>query len=193
MREMKEIRRSRREARLARRRGEVPADGFEEKLAAALSSPLNVKLPPLRFVLGAKMLGGSLDNKLANGAAPESHPLLAERAATLADPKWRDQLAEAWLKLLTSVPEPFNRFSTTVGLNHRMIRACEDELRLLAEQLRRGLVSVRGVAMAHTLLMDGSGPVYNPSSSHDLGALIMDVIRFLDPTYRPQGEFRWLA
>jgi hypothetical protein len=138
------------------------------------------------------MLGGSLDRKLASGVAPESHPLLAQRAALLADPKWRAQLAESWLNLLNYVPEPFNRFDIRVPTNHKMVLACEDEFRLLASQLRRGLVAVRGVAMANVLITNGSLPVYNRESPHDLGTLLRDVIRCLDPMHVSHEEYRWL-
>src|SRR5665647_514451 len=60
---------------------------------------------PLRFVVGARVLGAWLDDKLAAGCAPDSSRLLATRAQLIVSPTVRQELADNWLALLVQARE----------------------------------------------------------------------------------------
>jgi hypothetical protein len=57
----------------------------------------------------------------------------------------------------------------------------EYQIRALADALLAPLTTVRGVAMASSLLCDGAGPLYNPGSVADLGSMLFDVLREINP------------
>ena len=55
------------------------------------------------------------------------------------------------------------------------------QIHTLAHTLVRPLASVRGVAMALTILRDGSGPLFNPYSDRSLTDLLDQVIDLMNP------------
>ena len=60
--------------------------------------------------------------------------------------------------------------------------AAEPVIGLLAERLRMPLpVPARGVALANLLLIDGTGPLYNPLSTVALEDAVAEAVAFLDP------------
>ncbi len=60
----------------------------------------------LRVLVGARMLGASLDYRLAEGRAPETRRLLATRAHLIVSPTMRRALADNWLDLLVQTRKP---------------------------------------------------------------------------------------
>jgi hypothetical protein len=136
---------------------------------------------PLRFVVGARLLGYSLDSKLAQGSAPESSPLLATRAQLIVSLANRRELAENWLDLLVWAREPFGLLSARVPLvRHRVIGA-QPQILALADALLAPMPTSRGVAMASSLLSDGTGPIYNSVCSVALASTLREIIAHLDP------------
>lgn len=135
----------------------------------------------LRVFVGARMLGASLDNKLAEGCAPETSRLLATRSQLIVSPTMRRALADNWLALLVQAREPAGFLNPRVPLVLDRIVAAQTQIQELADALLAPVPTSRGVAMARSLLSDGSGPVYNSACSTDLGLALREVIARLDP------------
>jgi hypothetical protein len=127
------------------------------------------------------MLGASLDNKLAEGCAPETSRLLATRSQLIVSPTMRRALADNWLDLLAPAHESAGFLNPRVPLVFDRIVAAQPQIRELADALLAPMPTSRGVAMARSLLSDGSGPIYNSACSTDLGLALRDVIARLDP------------
>jgi hypothetical protein len=135
----------------------------------------------LRVLVGARMLGASLDNKLAEGCAPEISRLLATRSQLIVTPIMRRALADNWLALLVQAREPAGFLNPRVPLDLDRIVAAQTQIQELADALLAPMPTSRGVAMARSLLSDGSGPIYNSACSTDLGLALREVIAWLDP------------
>ena len=136
---------------------------------------------PLWVLVGAKLLGVSLDDKLAEGRAPDTSPLLAARAQLLVSLTKRRALAENWLDLLIQARRPFSPLDPTVPIVRGRIIAAQAQIEALAEALLAPMPTWRGVAMASSLLSDGSGPIYNRACSVDLASMLCEIIAHLDP------------
>jgi hypothetical protein len=136
---------------------------------------------PLRFVVGARMLGAWLDDKLAGGRAPETSRLLATRALLIVSPTMRQDLADNWLALLVQAREPSGLLNARVPLVRSRIIGAQAQILALADALLAPMPTSRGVAMASSLLRDGSGPIYYSGSSADLGSTLLEIIARLDP------------
>ena len=136
---------------------------------------------PLRVLVGAALLGASLDDKLAEGHAPDTSPLLAARAQSLVSLTKRRALADNWLALLVEARGPVKLLNPSVPLVRGRIIAAQAQIEALAEALLAPMPTSRGVAMASSLLSDGSGPIYNSACSVDLASMLCEIIAHLDP------------
>jgi hypothetical protein len=129
----------------------------------------------------ARLFGLSLDRRLAIGEAPESGRLLAVRAQQLVALRWRRELARHWEHLLEMARRP-PRSGTQAWLSRDRILAAETDVRELATQLRAPLpVRAAGVAAAHVLLTDATGPLYNRRNATALTGQLRDISAQLDP------------
>jgi hypothetical protein len=135
--------------------------------------------PWLRLV--ARLLGSSLDRRLATGSPAESTPLLAVRADMLASPTTRWALARNWQDLLERA------FSSHAGRVPR-VPICRDRI-IDAEPHIQAMLSVltaprpssaRGVAMVSLLLTDGAGPLYNSHCTTDLCSSLAEATAELE-------------
>jgi hypothetical protein len=137
----------------------------------------------LRVLLGARLFGASLDNRLAQGQSPASSRYLALRAQLIALPAWRRELAENWLSLIEVAREQGSRsFSAQVPLMRTRIIDTEARIRELVCALVSPMPTARGVAMASSLLSDGSGPLYYRDSTVNLDSKLYEVLARLDAT-----------
>jgi hypothetical protein len=136
---------------------------------------------PLRFFVGARFFGFSLDSKLANGCDPESSRLLAARAHLIVTLAKRRELVENWLDLLVWARESYGLLNPSVPLVRNRVIDAQEEIQELASALLAPMPTSRGVAMASALLSDGAGPIYNRLSSLDLGSALREVIARLNP------------
>jgi hypothetical protein len=127
-----------------------------------------------RDALLARLLGRSLDNRLAAGRAPESSRLLAVRAVQITNPSARQRLARDWDELAARSRQPRSLFDPRVPVARSRIEAAADEIQLVADTLRADRpVSARGVAIAVTLLTTAASPVYRlGASGADLAAAV---------------------
>jgi hypothetical protein len=129
--------------------------------------------PPRSARLAARMLGGRLDRALIAGADPADSPLLAARAAQLTTRAARAELADGLELLLARAQRPPSRRALVV--RHASILANAELVRELADTLRGPApLYARGLAMIHSLLTDGTGPVY---ASRDGAALERELRR----------------
>jgi hypothetical protein len=166
-------------------------DAFNQKMDA-VASPATAKVDitvsqerravrvPLWVLVAATLFGASLDDKLAEGHAPDTSPLLAARAQLLVSLTKRRALAENWLALLVEARAPV-KFSSSVPLVRGRIIAAQAQIEALAEALLAPMPTSRGVAMASSLLSDGSGPIYNSGCSIALASTLREIIARLDP------------
>ena len=138
-------------------------------------------LVPLRFNLGARVLGISHDDKLAQGNSPETSRLLATRARVIGSMAERQALARNWLDVIVCARAPFAPLSPKVPIVRDRVIEAQYQIESLADALMAPLPTARGVAMARSLLSDGAGPIYNRACPLDLGSAIAEVIARLDP------------
>jgi hypothetical protein len=129
----------------------------------------------------ARVRAPSLDTKLASGDDPAASDVLSVRAQQLATPSLRHTVAKSWLDLALQAHVPFSPFNPIVHFERRRILSAEPEIRELANALEGPLPRVRGVAMALSLLRDGSGPIFNPSNHTNLSSALRDTIANIDP------------
>ena len=129
----------------------------------------------------ARLFAANLDAKLANGLDPMTSPLTITRAQQLGSLSERQALANNWLSLLEQVNVTRIAFSPAIPIQRRRVGAAKAQIHALARALVRPLASVRGVAMALTILRDGSGPLFNPYSERSLTDLLDQVIDLMNP------------
>jgi hypothetical protein len=133
----------------------------------------------------ARLLAPSLDRKLAAGCPPESHRLLATRAQALVAPGVRRSLARTFEEVLEMGGRPRRTRDRRISPCRDRVLAAESDLRDLIASLTVPLpLPARGVAMATSLLRDGTGPLYNPSSPSDLGSVVRAAVAALDPSLK---------
>lgn len=114
-----------------------------------------------RFV--ARWLPRRLDRALAAGTPPEAGAALALRAVRLTEPTERRSIADALRRVLCEAREPAHPSPARIVPNRSTVTSADQELSLLADTLAEpGPVAAQGVAEAHLLLTDGTGPLYNP-------------------------------
>jgi hypothetical protein len=110
----------------------------------------------------------ALDRRLAAGERADGDRRLARRAETLTGADSRRGLARTLLAIIGAAerrPKPASR----APIARREVTEAADELRQLAARLESGEpVDPRGVAEAHLLITDGSGPLYNRHSGEAL-------------------------
>jgi hypothetical protein len=144
--------------------------------------PLVVRPSRLTDRLLARMLGASLDVKLAAGRTPESSPLLAARAQHIVAIRTRRELARHWEHLLRAARRGYGTYHPALPICSDRIIAAEPAVRELLRCMTAPLpVTARGVAMATALLTDALSPVYNPRSRVSLAAALEAAIVQLDP------------
>jgi hypothetical protein len=123
----------------------------------------------------------SLDRRLAAGEDPLGDELLIERAAQIARPEARVDLARMLERAIVDVDRP-PRFSNAVPVCRReVIRALPTLLRL-TERVRDGAPAwPAGLAAVRELLADGGGPLYVQRRPGALRRRARAALRELDP------------
>jgi hypothetical protein len=123
-----------------------------------------------------------LDVALAAGASAEAAAALSSRARRLTELSRRRAIAEALLRVVREAHVGAPPSLVRITPSRRGVLAAGDELTKLAAGLAEpGPVAARGVAQAWILLTDGSGPLYDPSSSASLEAVAVRAAENLRP------------
>jgi hypothetical protein len=105
----------------------------------------------------------------------------AAHEARMASPRARRRLAEGLEEAVFRADRPTAPFSAVVPVSLDAARGARSALLDLAERLRAPRpVDPAGVRMAHTLLVDGSGPLYVPLEPGELRHAALRVLWALD-------------
>lgn len=143
-----------------------------------------VGVPERRWMRAAALLlAGSLDRRLAAGVPPETGALLAVRAGRLVSPSSRRRLAATWAEVSERAARAPSARSRSGPINRTAIVRCRRQIDTLRRDLAGAFpVSARAVAMAASLLTDGTGPLHNPRlSGDDLADALDRVVALLHP------------
>ena len=128
----------------------------------------------------SRLLGASLDRKLAHGQSPDARLLLAARAQFLVSPVHRQALAHLWGDLVARALRPPGLRDPHAPLNRNAIVASEPAIRLVTAALVAPIPGdVRGIAMLRCLLSDGSGPLYHRGSPIGLDRALREAATHL--------------
>jgi hypothetical protein len=123
----------------------------------------------MRDRMRAHFGSGGLDRALADGAPSHWPPALALRARQIVAPPARRSIAAAYLRIVRDASYGARRSRVQVNPLRARVAAAGDELSGLAAALEHpGPVAAQGVAQALLLLVDGTGPLYNPESAANL-------------------------
>jgi hypothetical protein len=134
--------------------------------------------------VASHVFGDRLDRELAAGARPEASATLSLRASQLACPASRRMLASTVARLIRSSQEPLATLGPlrSRGLLDRVAAARPELEELIEHLLAPAPVSARGVAIVQLLLTDGTGPLHGHGSSAELGRVLRQATRALQPT-----------
>jgi hypothetical protein len=147
-----------------------------------LEAPLVARPCRLTDRVLARLLGASLDYRLAAGQPPESSGPLAARARHIVELRRRRVAAGNWDHLLAVAQRGPGKPGPARRIRASEIVAARPAIDELTRRLRTPLpVSAQGVAMAEILLTDGAGPVYSQRSRVPLAAALESAIAQLDP------------
>jgi hypothetical protein len=136
---------------------------------ATLASGATTRLfePSLLVRPRARATRRKLDRALAAGADPSASPLLAARAAQLADPRTGERVAAYLEQFASSADRPRSRVQTLPLRD--AVQTNQKALLELARALRREQPAyARGIAMLHMVRSDGTGPAYTDPSGERL-------------------------
>ena len=155
-----------------RRLSESPGAYRGERIVAAR--------PRVRDRITARWRARRLDVALAAGAPTEADPALALRARHLTALPCRRLIADALRGAVREACDGAPHTYVRVRPARTRVVAASEELSLLADTLAEpGAVAAHGVAQAWMLVTDGTGPLYNPSSSASLPARAASAARAL--------------
>jgi hypothetical protein len=129
--------------------------------------------------LSARLRASQLDCDIRRGASPEATLALALRARTLVGAPVRNDVLRGVTRLLTLASR--GTHVPKVPVCRRRVRAESASLQAVCDRLAApGPVSPHGMAQLIFLLSDGSGPLYQPRSTEDLGARLRRALAALD-------------
>jgi hypothetical protein len=128
----------------------------------------------------AQLQAPRLDRQLADGEPSKGDWLRAVRADILEDPATRAELADGWEAVLERADQARSFIDPRVPLIQARVRAADNEIRAMIAVLRDSLpVPARGIAIARTLLTDGTGPLYNTHNRRDVRTAVREAIHHL--------------
>ena len=121
----------------------------------------------------------SIDERLAQGVAPEENVECALRAYELTGSRMRHHLAGGFERAIASITRA--RVSPFAILDRRQVLGALPELHALRARLdSAAMPSAQGVARARLLLTDGRGPLYNSATERDLRDALRTVLDAFD-------------
>jgi len=128
----------------------------------------------------ARLQGARLDRELCRGASADATVALALRAETLVTSAHRRDLAHSLQHVIALADRPASPM-TNARVCRPHVHAAHNELQALGDRLcAAGPVSAHGIAQVTAILTDGSGPLYQHHSPHDLGAQLRHALDSLD-------------
>jgi hypothetical protein len=129
---------------------------------------------------------GDLDRRLAEGADPDTDPLLHTRAERLVTPASRAALAAGLERTVAAAHEPGAALSSAAPVRRGPVRGARHELMGLAGELRHMAdPRPRRVAMAERLLTEASSVLFTAASSAEVARAARAAIDNLRATPTP--------
>jgi hypothetical protein len=151
-----------------------------------LGSRLRTALPRLRAVVE----GPSLDCDLAAGVRPSATAAHLARADRITRERARRRTSDAIYRALRSADAPRGRVTAEAPLSVVAIRACREELKRLAEAIvTTENPRVQGIAIAHQLAFDGTGPLYFQPGKDRSVERLANTIQAAQCALRTSSEF----
>jgi hypothetical protein len=128
-------------------------------MARSASPPVHA---PLTLRFRVRWFHWELDERLARGADPASHPALQARAAQLVSPRHRRRLAAAVERVVAEADATGRpTFSLVLGTARGQVHEARPLLLFLAHVLRHAdAISACGVAIVDRLFTDGGSILY---------------------------------
>jgi len=123
-----------------------------------------------------------LTRELAEGAEPSSSPERALRAAQLASPRGRKQLARSLRRTMTEARHPQLTRSPVVIINRPQVLGAEEAINAMVARLGHAEpVRAEGMAIAHQILTNADGsPLYNAAGPGALRRQVLVATEALD-------------
>lgn len=129
-----------------------------------ISRPGSRRRAPARLLLTVWWRATELDRRLAAGADPWTSDALALRARRLTTSRTRARIARGLAGVLCSAGNDRPRFTAAVRPSGPGVLDAEPIIAWLERRLcAPGPVAAQGVAILRLLLIDGNGPLYQPS------------------------------
>ena len=139
----------------------------------------------------------NLDRRLAEGADPETDPLLHTRAERLVTPASRAALADGLERAVAAAQDTGAALSSAAPVRRGPVRGARHELMGLAGELRHMPdPRPRGVAMAERLLTEPSSVLFTAASSAEVARAARDAVDNLragDPSTKRETPGEGLA
>jgi hypothetical protein len=118
-----------------------------------------------------------LDRRLAEGADPDTDPLLHTRAERLVTPACRAALAAGLERAVAAAHDPGAALSSAAPMRRGPVSGARHELMGLAGELRHMPdPRPRGVAMAERLLTEASSVLFTAASSAEVSRAARDAV-----------------
>jgi len=139
---------------------------------------------PIRLRLRVYASRSTLDRRIAHGGPCDATPALVLRAAQLTDLRTRRRIATSLRRIVDHADRRgAEALFSPVVVDRRAVSAAREPLLGLAERLEDSTVDLDpiGIALAHTLLTDGLGPLYNNQSPRPLPSTIWEIADALTP------------
>ena len=128
--------------------------------------------------IAAFLLAPALDRRLAAGASLDESVLLAARAQMLCSLAQRQRLTRSWLAVLHSAARKPGLLSSRTSLRRSAVASAHGDIRLMLAVVQgTPAIRPRGLALAHLLLTDGTGPLHNRRSGVDLATAVREAAR----------------
>lgn len=119
-----------------------------------------------------------LDHQLAAGCPEGTSRVLAVRAQQISSPAGRRELARLWEHVLDQAARPPAPRTPRAPLCRDRIAAAGHDVRDMLSVLTGPFpITVRGAALASSLLSDGTGPLHNQHCPLGLGAAVREATR----------------
>lgn len=130
--------------------------------------------PRLRDRIASRLHADRIDRHLADGGSPEESVAAALRGRALTGPRARRRLACGLDRAIAMASAPPASLRVIDGSQIRRALPELCELRALLDL--ETVPSAGGMARARLLLIDGTGPMYNPNAPRDLRESVLAVL-----------------
>jgi hypothetical protein len=166
-----------------------PLDHASSSWAAPRSPSRSRRAGRVRAALNASLHGWELDRQLAAGCDPESDAALAVRARRITSSRSRRRIADGLARVVGSVEPAPRAFTAAARPDGAEVIAARTVLMSLERRLRgEAQIAPAGAAMLGLLLIDCTGPLYQPTAVGELGSRLRAAAAALEPAGRREHD-----